>query len=145
MKFSVIYEFECGMDDSVSRYTFKTRSFDLTERYDGEPSEWCSDLWNGKCKHRKYAGILNRNQFDEFVRQTEVWADDVETLGSIGAPGFGYGVAPAISFSNNDPDVIQSAYITPIPSVEPKQEITPERSERIWYRVRNAVLSVYGR
>ena len=34
-------------------------------------------------------------------------------MGSIGAPGFGFGWVPAISFRNDDPDAIQSAYVTP--------------------------------
>lgn len=60
-------------------------------------------------------------------------------MGSLGAPGFGVGWAPAISFHSDDQDAIQSAYVTPIPEVR-KQTF----SERDWDRVREAVLAVYG-
>ncbi len=145
MRFSIIYEFDCPMTSSVRAYTFRSRSLFLTERSDGEASEWCSDLWDSKGHHRKYAGILSRDQFSKLINQTGMWAEDVETMGSIGAPGFGFGVAPAISFRNDDPDVIQSMYVTPLIDVEPKRPVTPERAELTWNRVRRAVLSVYGR
>lgn len=144
MLFSVIYEFDVPMESSVRRYAFRCRSLRLTERADGEPSEWCSDIWGGKVKHRKYAGLLTRAQFDRLIEETGMWAETTETLGSIGAPGFGYGLAPAISFRNDDPDAIQSMYVTPVPEVEPKRPVTRERGERVWDRVRNAVLTVYG-
>jgi hypothetical protein len=60
-------------------------------------------------------------------------------MGSIGAPGFGFGWAPAISFRSDDPDAIQSAYITPVPETS-KEEL----NESDWERVRSAVISVYG-
>ena len=34
--------------------------------------------------------------------------------------GFGFGWAPAISFTSDDPDAIQNAYVTPIPEVNKK-------------------------
>ncbi|MFA5234797.1 MAG: hypothetical protein WC390_10390 [Sulfurimonas sp.] len=36
-------------------------------------------------------------------------------MGSLGAPGFGFGWAPAVPFQSDDCDAIQSAYVTPIP------------------------------
>ena len=57
---------------------------------------------------------------------------------SLGAPGFGFGWAPAISFNGDDPDAIQNACVTPLPETE------RELGEREWDRVREAVLSVYG-
>jgi hypothetical protein len=60
-------------------------------------------------------------------------------MGSLGAPGFGFGWAPAISFRSDDPDAIQNAYVTPIPEVERES-----CDERDWQRVRGAVLAVYG-
>jgi hypothetical protein len=60
-------------------------------------------------------------------------------MGSIGAPGCGYGWAPAISFNGDDPDAIQNAYVTPIPEVEKDRF-----DERDWEWVRSAVLAVYG-
>ena len=60
-------------------------------------------------------------------------------MGSLGAPGFGVGWVPAISFNGDNPDAIQNAYVTPMP--ETKRE---KCSERDWQRVRGAVLAVYG-
>lgn len=67
-------------------------------------------------------------------------AEDVQTMGSLGAPGFGFGWAPAISFNGDDEDAILNAYVTPLPEVE-KEGF----DERDWQRVREAVLNVYGR
>jgi len=39
-------------------------------------------------------------------------------MGSIGAPGFGFGWAPAISFNSDHEDCISNAYVTPIPEVK---------------------------
>jgi hypothetical protein len=63
----------------------------------------------------------------------------VQTLGSLGAPGCGFGWSPAISFRSDDPDAIQSAYVTPLPEVT-KQAF----DERDWERVRRAILTVFG-
>lgn len=68
-----------------------------------------------------------------------LFAEDVQTMGSIGAPGFGFGWAPAISFRSDDPDAIQSAYVTPLPEVR-KESL----NERDWERVRDAVLAANG-
>jgi len=145
MRFSVIYEFDCPMGLSVTQFTPTQRHlFDLTEQADGEPSEWCGDLWGGKVKHRKYCALLTRKQFERFLSDTGLFPEDVETLGSLGAPGYGLGFAPAISFRNDDPEAIQSAYVTPLPEVEPKRELTPKRCEQVWQRVRRAIFSVYG-
>ena len=69
----------------------------------------------------------------------DLTAEDVQTMGSIGAPGFDLGWAPAISFNGDDPDAIQSAYVTPIPEVE-----KDHFDDWDWERVRGAVLAVYG-
>ena len=60
-------------------------------------------------------------------------------MGSLGAPGFGFGWSPAISFRSDDCDAIQSAYVTPILEVKKQHG-----DERDWKRIREAVLSLYG-
>jgi hypothetical protein len=60
-------------------------------------------------------------------------------MGSLGAPGCGFGLAPAISFISDGPDAIQSAYVTPLPEVRKEN-----CGEGDWDRVRSAVLAVYG-
>ncbi len=91
-------------------------------------------------KHRKWCGLLTKEQFEGFVNSTGLIADSTETMGSIGAPGFGFGWSPAISFRDDGQErAILPAYVTPIP------EVKKERSdERDWQRVRRAVLSVFG-
>lgn len=150
MLFSVIYEFDCPVDVSVKRFMPSQRKlFDLTERSDGEPSDWCGDLWDGKCRHRKLCAMLTREQFERFLGDTGLFAEDVETMGSLGAPGFGFGWAPAISFRNDDEYAIQSAYVTPMPGVRTiKQFRDKERKrpldENDWDRVRKAVIKQYS-
>jgi hypothetical protein len=58
-------------------------------------------------------------EFAEFVDHCGLHIEDVETVGSIGAPGFGFGWAPALSFASHDPECLQSAYVTPIPDEPP--------------------------
>ena len=89
--------------------------------------------------HRKWCAVLDREQFDHFIEHCGLQAEDVETMGSLGAPGLGFGWAPAISFTSDDPDAIQSAYVTPLP--ETRRESCDEQD---WDRVRSAVLNVYG-
>ena len=98
----------------------------------------CQGVWVGG-HHRKWAAILDREQFDAFVLHCDLEAEDIETMGSIGAPGYGYGLAPAISFTSHDPDAIQSAYVTPMPEI--KRESCGERD---WQRIRASVLAVYA-
>jgi len=118
MQFSVIYEVDCGMDTEVEQFLplgwqKKDSPWEVTEKSDGEPSDWCGEIWDGKVHHRKLCAILDEEQFEKFVFDTGCYAEDVETMGSLGAPGYGYGWAPAISFRNDDPEAIQSAYVTP--------------------------------
>lgn len=138
MRFIVVYEFDIPATESVARYVPQTRSLHLTERTDGAPSEWDSDLWGGKCKHRKYFGELSREQFDKLINRTGVTADSIETGGILSPLGF----LPAISFGASLNDCIISMYVCPIPSVAPPR--SAEQSERNWQRVRKAILSVYG-
>jgi hypothetical protein len=142
MLFSIIYEFDIPMSASVRAFAPSQRKlFDLTEQSDGEPSDWCEELFDGKCKHRKFCAVLTRQQFDRFIQDTGLHAESVETMGSLGAPGLGWGLSPAISFRNDDPNAIQSAYVTPIPEVEKKSGAADR--EESWQRVRRAVLALY--
>lgn len=162
MLFSVIYEFDCPMDVSVRRYTpSQRRLFQMTECSDGKPSDWCGDIFQGRCRHRKLCAVLTREQFERFLNDTGLIAENVGTGGSIGAPGLGYGLSPAISFRNDDPDAIMSAYVTPLPLVytlkdferfpmRPKHPVRRLRkvkrrfAEDDFERVKKAILAVYG-
>lgn len=140
MLFSVIYSVDVPDYQDIARYSPPNveELWDETENDDQYEYEYLEGEWeNGS--HRKFVAVLNREQFNEFVDHCGLFAERTETMGSIGAPGFGYGWAPAVSFRSDDPDAIQSAYVTPIPEVERES-----CDERDWQRVRGAVLAVYG-
>jgi hypothetical protein len=139
MQFSVIYSVDCPEDENIAR--FAPPDLDLWDQTEGDERYeygYLEDRWeNGS--HRKWCAILDREQFDDFVQQCGLIAESTETMGSLGAPGFGFGWAPAISFTSHDSDAIQSAYVTPIPEVK-----SESFGERNWERVRGAVRSIYG-
>lgn len=120
MRFSIIYSIDTPRGVSVETYNppkNQRKLFQLTER-DDKQNEYCylEGLWE-KGKHRKLCGILNREQFDQFVEHTGLVAENVRTMGSLGAPGCGYGIAPAFSFTTNGiDDAILNAYVTPLAS-----------------------------
>ncbi len=138
MKFSIIYSADVPEDvDVMDHAPPDLKLWNQTEDDDNYEYDYLEGEWkNGH--HRKWCAILDREQFDEFVEHCGLFAEDVETMGSLGAPGFGFGWAPAISFNGDDPDAIQNAYVTPLP--EGKREGCDERD---WDRVRGAVLAVY--
>lgn len=140
MQFSVIYSVDCPEDVDVLDYAPPQVAdlWDETEDDDQYEYRYLEGCWEGG-HHRKWCGVLIREQFDEFIRHTGLVAESCETMGSIGAPGLGFGWAPAISFTGDDQDAIQNAYVTPLPEVE-----KDSFDDRDWDRVRGAVLAVYG-
>jgi hypothetical protein len=98
-----------------------------------------------KGKHRKLCVILTKEQFCKFVDATSLFAEDVETLGSLGAPGFGIGWAPALSFRSEEDDAYQSAYVTPLTTRGSSDvPIRPNGcTERDWSRVRKSVIAAF--
>lgn len=140
MRFSIIYSIDCPEGVDIDQLTPPQVSelWDQTEDDSQYEYGYLEGCWeNGS--HRKWCAILNQEQFDEFIEHCGLQADDTETMGSIGAPGCGFGWAPAISFTSQDPDAIQSAYVTPLPEVE-KESF----DERDWQRIKSAVLTVYS-
>lgn len=140
MLFSVIYSADVPSGVSVRDFT-PPQARRLWQRTESGPSEYSylEGRWT-KGKHRKWAALLDREQFNEFVQTLGLYADSTETMGSLGAPGFGFGWSPAISFTSDDQDAILNAYVTPLLEVR-----KDGGDERDWQRVRRAVLSVYGR
>jgi hypothetical protein len=118
-------------------------------------------------KHRKYCGILTQEQFDEFVQELGLHASDIETMGSIGAPGFGPFVVNAVSFDLDSDEAIANAYVTPcgtkaelisflrememnvpVPLFDDdrQQYLWPEIDEAgaVWNNLRAAIVAKYG-
>jgi hypothetical protein len=140
MHFSVIYSVDTPDETDSDDYA-PPQVADLWDRTEGDGQyeyAYLEGRWETG-QHRKWCAVLTRDQFDQFVRRCVLTAEDVRTMCSLGSPGCGFGWAPAISFTGDDPDAIQSAYVTPLPEVE-KQHL----DDRDWERVREAVLSVYG-
>jgi len=140
MLFSVIFSADVPAEVSLKNYTPpKARS--LWTRTESGKSEYAylEGVWK-RGRHGKWTALLTRDQFDEFVNKLGLYAEDVHTMGSLGAPGLGLGLSPAISFTSDDQDAILSAYVTPIPEIEKKNG----GDERDWQRVRKAVLSAYA-
>lgn len=140
MLFSIIYSADVPAEIDVLDYA-PPQVNDLWDETEGDGQYeygYLEGRWE-EGHHRKWCAVLDRDQFSEFVERCGLLAEDVQTMGSIGAPGFGFGWAPAISFRSDDPDAIQSAYVTPLPEVR-KESL----DERDWERVRGAVLAVYS-
>jgi hypothetical protein len=91
--------------------------------------------------HRKWAALLKQQEFDEFVEETGLYAEDVETEGAIGVPGCPLDmIEPAISFVLDESEVLVGAYVTPLPP-----ENSPvENDEKMWNNVRKEMLDRYG-
>jgi hypothetical protein len=139
VRFSVVYSVDVPQGVRIKNYTPPqvSRLWSMTEAGESEYS-YLSGRWT-RGKHRKWVALLTRKQFDAFVDRLGLYAEKTETMGSLGAPGFGFGWSPAISFNADFEDAILNAYVTPIP------ETTKEGGdERDWQRVRKAVLSAYA-
>jgi hypothetical protein len=138
--FSVIYSFDIPSNISVNAYKPpKPHLWELTE---SGPSEFDTDTpW----KHRKYCALLTKDEFKEFMHHCNLRADSVETMGSIGAPGFGDNWAPAISCACYDygyDDSFATAYVTPIPNKRIDQA-DYQSYDRDFKRVKRAMLAMF--
>jgi len=141
MLFSVIYSADCPRSESISRFRppHARRLWDTTEDDRQYGYGYLEGDWE-KGKHRKWAAMLTKDQFTEFVQSLGLVAEDVQTMGSLGAPGFGFGWSPAISFNDDGNNrAILNAYVTPIPEVRKK-----DGNENDWRRIRTAVLNMFG-
>lgn len=118
MKMSVIYSVDCPREVKIGQYNppkSQKRLWQLMQDDSGYEYGYLEGRW-AKGKHRTWVALLNRDQFEEFLSHTGLAAEDVQTMGSLGAPGCGYGLAPAFSFRTDDPDAIQNVYVTPLAS-----------------------------
>ena len=154
MLFSVIYSFDCPPHLSVDWYypTDWRKLWDLTECEFSEFDEAEGLPVTERYKHRKVVALLTKEQFLDFVADCNLYAQDVETMGSIGAPGFGFGWAPAISFENDDMynGGWANAYVTPIPFAVIENDQIVEvidsfpLTEEHWDTIRNFIVDKFG-
>jgi hypothetical protein len=133
--YSIIY----GIDgDYPDNYTPNNKKlWKLTEK--GK-----SDLGIPRWTHKKYVAILTPKQFDEFIDETGLFAD-CETMGSLGAPGYGFGWSPAINFTSEQNDALISAYVTPnISKTEYKRLKQLYGEDKIWDIITKQLFDKYG-
>ena len=141
MLFSVIYSVDCPRSERISRFQPPQlrKLWDKTEGDEQYDYGYLEGEWE-KGKHRKWCALLTKEQFEEFLSGTGLYAENVQTMGSLGSPGFGFGWSPAISFGDDSNDrAIVNAYVTPIPEVKKERY-----DERDWQRVRQAILNTFG-
>lgn len=145
MLFSVIYDFDISLDRYVHHYApphSQKKLWQMTECH--------FDSCDGdKTKHRKYCALLTKEEFEAFVSDLDLVMDSCDTMGSLGAPGFGFGWAPAFNFRGTDYYAFwQSAYVTPIPGVSTREAFDtfdPKRPlDGHWDLLKQAMLSKYG-
>lgn len=143
MLFSIIYSFDIPHDESVKPYLPPQRHklWDMTEGDEQYQFGYLEGCWKSG-KHRKFCAILNRLQFSTFLGALGLFSEDVETMGSLGAPGLGYGLAPAISFRSDHEAAILSAYVTPVPARIHKRGKPVD--EPTWERIRRIVIDLYN-
>ena len=126
MHFSVIYDVDCPADTDVLDYAppHVDTLWDETEDDSQYDFSYLEGQWDGG-HHRKWCALLTKKQFDKFVEHCGLFAESTETLGSLGAPGLGYGLSPAISFNSSNSDAFVNAYVTPIPST--RRSVAPSK------------------
>ena len=137
MKFYVIYDFDVPAGTSVRDFQppFRSKHFSLTECHASEVfAPECSQDDQRTGKHRKYAGVLTRKQFDALVDRQGLFMEECETMGSITDIGW----LPAVSFRSESYEGYSGAYVTPL--IERKAAC----DERDWERVKKALSRVYN-
>lgn len=147
MKFGVIYTVDIGRENSIVTYlpseSKRRRLWTQTEGDEEYGYGYLEGYW-AKGKHRKLVSVLlTREQFEDFLNDVYLYAEDVETGGILGAPWAvpWYGNAPAISFSNYDDfDCMRNAFVTPFPDISRKGEL----NEYDWEKIGKAVINYYG-
>ena len=144
MRFYVIYDFDCKRGMTKSFQPPKLHQWTLTE----ETNTWEDSEFNYLTDegveetypiHRKYVAELNKEDFLQFIDEQGLFADDIETLGSLTELGH----LPAISFRSErfyyGECIWHSAYITPFPECK-RTKCKPND----WERIRTAVLNQCG-
>lgn len=94
-------------------------------------------------RHRKWAGVIDAEQLDRIVCKFNLFAQSIETMGSLTE----FGLIPAISFSapvyNNftpqvaDNEYLADAYVTPFID-------TVTLNEYNWAEIKELIMEVYG-
>lgn len=138
-------EFKTNDDD---KHFWKTRYGDTcAERFETElearehAAKELSEPWL-LAQDIAVSGVLGKAAFKEFVDLLGAYAEDVQTMGTLGGPLSPWGgVVPDISFTMEQPLIIECIRATPIPC---RKDEPMRGDERTWDRVRAATLAVFG-
>ena len=145
MEFGIIYSVDIPEDQRLRNYLPRAKIHRKMRVM--ESKNRGGDLaYAGLGKHRRYCALFTKEQFEQFVDDCGLYATDTETGGILGAPWSNpwYGCAPAISFDGEDDYGMINAYVTPLPTWEPKS-LTAEKEERWFKMIKDAVVRRYGR
>lgn len=149
LMFSVIYSFDTPPGVSVKRFRppHHRRPWELTEK--GLSDEYSPGYGvrgaAARGKHRKYAAVLTKAEFEEFIRHLML-APECETMGMIGAPGFGFSATPAYCFQGGDEyaGVSLTAYVFPFDPAWVEAEECPFDMTGFWERTVKWLHEAYG-
>ncbi|MFA5572180.1 MAG: hypothetical protein WDA42_03660 [Candidatus Bathyarchaeia archaeon] len=139
------YRYDCDLDDIVQLCKQHNIPYDITEEGDSEYSylaeESPEEEWFQHLRDVTIGVFLERKQFKAFVEDLGAYAEDCQTMGTLGGP-LGYGVVPDIPMRMKSSQILDSIRVTPCPLVngEPIHLDTEEK----WDRVREAFLEAYG-
>jgi hypothetical protein len=144
MRFFVIYTIDIPATEKITEYyppQHRSKRWYISEEDDQYDYDYLGGNWE-KGKHRKFCGELTKEEFTKFVDKIGLYAEDIETMGSLTME---YGYIPAISFNYEIcymDEPILSAYVTPFPEL--KRGITLPLDNRQWERIKKAVIRQYG-
>ena len=159
MKFSVVAQFTGVMPEHDDNYypcdttlndclhAARAAGLDVDEPSEPGDSEYSylaeegsGNDWFEKLQDCQASGIIERDKFTEFVESIGAYAEDCETLGTLGGPlGSIVGDIPMRCESQV---LIESIRVTPVPCNSNGEFLAGD--ERTWDRVRSAFISVYG-
>lgn len=130
-------------DDKAAEIRAHLRILGDGVTYSAEKFTWCERMAID-AREITASGILTKDQFTRFIDSLGAFAEDCETLGSLGGPlsgGMPY-LVPDVSFRCESPIVIECIRATPFPCDRNGEPLRGD--ERTWERVRNATLATYG-
>jgi len=139
--YSVIYTVESK--DPKDYYPYDMEDWKITEDHESE--------YIDEYHHIKMIALLTPEKFNKFIDDCGLYAENIETMGSLGAPGYGLGWSPAISFNGEVYDAWLNAYVTPnITEEEADKHLKQTRlneedaGDYIWKKIREQILEKWG-
>ena len=135
--FYVIFAFNTyRKEESVNEYYPRAnirRKMQITE----DQPEFISDevkIW----KHRKLCGVLNFEEIENFMWDTGLFYEDVETMGSITEIGW----LPSFSFNDEERDCI--AYVSPLVCEIEIETMSETRKRDFWENLKEGMKKRWG-